>query len=219
MAKYSGRYLDKCRILPHCYVPEWYELSKIRLPAGGCRVRLLHAGCFYADRSAIPLFKAIQRISDNGRRPVNFEVYLYGGIDKISADHITDNRMGGIIHSCNVAPFLDSLALMRQADYLLLVDAPLKNHNESVFLPSKLIEYLGSGRPVVGVTPLRGASARVLRETGNLVCDVEDVAATQEALEQINSGHLDINTDAQAVQKYHYRVVVEILEQTFRELV
>ncbi|MBM3317932.1 MAG: hypothetical protein FJY75_08760, partial [Candidatus Eisenbacteria bacterium] len=84
-----------------------------------------------------------------------------------------------------VIPYLDSLALMRRSDLLLTVDARLTQSAESVFLPSKLVDYLGSGTPVLAVTPRRGATARVVAESGGIVCDIEDDEAIEGALERI----------------------------------
>src|SRR5262249_26534203 len=218
MAKYKGRYLDKCRVLPHCFVPQWYDRSQARLPGNGSRIRILQTGSFYSDRSAIPFLRAVRTVSDGGRRPMRFEVHIYGTPDPQSIDYIHRNALGEIVHLKGKVPFLDSLSLMKDADFLLLIDAPLKNHSESVFLPSKLIDYMGSGRPVIGVTPLRGASARVLRETGNLLCDIAEIRTIEETLEAINTGQLNPQMNRSATDKYHYRKVVGRLDKFFQEL-
>jgi hypothetical protein len=41
--------------------------------------------------------------------------------------------------------YQESLKLMSEADALLVIDAPA---DQSVFLPSKLIDYIGAGRPI-----------------------------------------------------------------------
>ena len=62
----------------------------------------------------------------------------------------------------------------------MLVDAPAPL---SVFLPSKLIEYLGAARPVLGLTP-KGAAARLLAAAGEDYADPGDPAAAAAALER-----------------------------------
>ena len=149
---------------------------------------------------------------------MSFEVHIYGVLDPHSIEYIHRNGLDEIVHFGGKVPFLDSLALMKGADFLLLIDAPLKNHLESVFLPSKLIDYMGSGRPVIGVTPLRGASARVLRETGNFLCNLAEIRTIEETLEAINTGQLNPEMNLSAIDKYHYRNVVAKLDKIFQEL-
>ena len=63
---------------------------------------------------------------------------------------------------------------------LLVIDAP--SHGPSAFLPSKLIDYLPFRRPIFGLTPEPGASARLLRRLGCPIAPPEDVSAIASAL-------------------------------------
>lgn len=59
---------------------------------------------------------------------------------------------------------------MRKSDYLLLVDANLSTIiDKNIFFAAKLADYLGSKRPIFGITMYDGPSAKILRETNNIV--------------------------------------------------
>jgi hypothetical protein len=58
-----------------------------------------------------------------------------------------------------------SLALMESADLLLVIDAPF---DQSVFLPSKLVDYIGAQRPIFAITP-PGTSAKLVSDLGGMV--------------------------------------------------
>jgi glycosyltransferase involved in cell wall biosynthesis len=218
MEKYSSRHREKCRVLPHCYVPEWYQYSQATLPNGAPRRRIFHAGRFYSDRTSMPFLKAVKMVRDATEEDLHFVAYSCGNLRPIGRQYVQDNNLENIWHSLGTVPYLDSLAMMKSADYLLLIDAASKNGHASPFLPSKLIEYVGSGRPVLGMTPERGASARVLRERHDFVCDVEDVEAMAAKLEAINNGEVAARSDGAADQQYHYRNVAGMLESIFKEL-
>jgi hypothetical protein len=49
--------------------------------------------------------------------------------------------------------FFDALSIMRQYDFLLLVEAPLDN---GIFFPSKIVDYVQSNVPILGFSPLFG---------------------------------------------------------------
>jgi glycosyltransferase involved in cell wall biosynthesis len=72
-------------------------------------------------------------------------------------------------------------SLLAAADICLvpLRDIPLF----SSFIPSKLFEYLGSGKPVVGA--VRGEPAAILRKGGQIVVNPEDPSALADALRDL----------------------------------
>ncbi len=65
---------------------------------------------------------------------------------------------------------------------LLVIDAPA---DDSLFLPSKLIDYLPLRRPILGLTPLRGASADLIRRLGYPVVAPDDEAAIAGQIEAL----------------------------------
>ncbi|GMA57920.1 hypothetical protein GCM10025858_24230 [Alicyclobacillus sacchari] len=63
--------------------------------------------------------------------------------------------------------------MMRQSDVLLLIDAPSAN-GRNPFLASKLIDYLGAGRRILGITDKQGTAANLLRQYGHIVVSPRD---------------------------------------------
>jgi hypothetical protein len=76
--------------------------------------------------------------------------------------------------------YVTSLRMMCEADALLVIDAP---GAQSVFLPSKLIDYLGARRPIFGITP-PGTAADLLAELGYLASDPTDTEAIASGLKE-----------------------------------
>jgi glycosyltransferase involved in cell wall biosynthesis len=100
--------------------------------------------------------------------------------------------------------YTESLALMRASDALLVVDAPAER---SVFLPSKLVDYLGAGRPIVALTP-PGAAADLVDRAGGWVADPADPVAGADALAAALRGAAAPSSDAEAVRAAHAAPVV-----------
>jgi len=67
---------------------------------------------------------------------------------------------------------------MAESDLLLVIDGP---DDLSVFLLSKLIEYIGAGIPIFGILP-PGASANLVERLGGIVADPRDIEAVAVAL-------------------------------------
>ncbi len=210
MNKYPENIRKKSGVVPHSFVPQWYEGgSGNRERRAESRIRFVQTGHFYGPRTPLPLFEALMILRKDLVLADCFEFVFYGDMQEEHRRFIERQGLADIIKLQGTVPYLESLRVMKEADYLLLIDAPLSSPGESVFLPSKLIDYLGSHTPIVGLTPLQGASARVLRETGNIVCDISDVTAIMETLVGILDGTVHVTQDAKMISHYHYLEVTK----------
>jgi glycosyltransferase involved in cell wall biosynthesis len=219
MGKYSRRLRQKAGVLPHSFVPHWYEGgSGGRGPRAGGRIRFVQTGHFYGPRTPLPLLEALALLGKDLVLADCFEFVFYGGMQEEHRRYIEAHGLAEIVNLQGTVPYLESLWAMKDADYLLLIDAPLSSPGESVFLPSKLIDYLGNHKPVVGITPLQGASARVLRETGNIVCDISDIHALADTLAGIVKGTVQVRPDARMIDAYDYRAVTKGLSDSMRHM-
>jgi hypothetical protein len=201
----------KSGVLPHCFIPEWYGPSQERTPQHA-PIRLLHTGHFYGPRSPEPLLRALGRIQKRQTLVGRLEIHNYGNMPASHLDMRAREGLGNIVHVHPVIPYLDSLALMRKHDALLLVDARSTQHSESVFLPSKLIDYLGSGTPVMAITPVPGCTARVVSECGGVACDIEKPEDIETALTQLLATRALPAPVPSAVQAFHYVEVARRLQ-------
>jgi glycosyltransferase involved in cell wall biosynthesis len=103
-------------------------------------------------------------------------------IGRIREPEVADVRALGLDGLVRLRPgvgYRESLREMRDADVLLLVEAPA---GTNLFLPSKVVDYLGSGTPIVALTPPQGPAARLLSETGDAVVAPDDVRGIADAL-------------------------------------
>jgi hypothetical protein len=72
-------------------------------------------------------------------------------------------------------PYEQSLDLTRQSHVLVVLEASL---DEGIFLPSKFVDYVQVGRPVLAVSPKQGVLADLLcQHGGGLAVDCTDAAS------------------------------------------
>jgi len=106
-------------------------------------------------------------------------IEIVGWLDPGMADTEAARRLpDGLVRMVPPVGYRQSLELMETADLLLIVDAPAK---QSVFLPSKLVDYLGARRPILSLTP-EGAARRVTLEAGFWAASPDDPTACADAL-------------------------------------
>jgi hypothetical protein len=157
MRKYPSEWSDKVSIVPHGFDDE-SETIRANPRRARDRLRLVHAGDFYGVRSPVALMEAVARLNSEGSAN-EIEVVFVGSVPDEHRHKAGELRLNDVMRFQGRLPYTEAARLIASADALLVVDAP---GQESVFLPSKLVDYLAFARPILGLTPRAGASADLL---------------------------------------------------------
>jgi glycosyltransferase involved in cell wall biosynthesis len=183
MKKYPDAWRAKVSVVPHGFDPRVPE--KDSNPSNRSRpLRLVYTGRFYRGvRTPLGLLESLAIL--NRRSPIagQLELSLIGPeVD----DYLADARRLGIAESVKfrgrIAPSAAASAAA-QADVLLIIDAP--SDGASVFLPSKLVEYLPFRKPILGLTPAQGAAANLLRRLQCPIVPPDDTNAIASAISDL----------------------------------
>lgn len=169
LKRYPSKIREKTSVIPHPFDESLYP-AQIKRKDDTFLIRYL--GKFYGPRNPSSLFEAVEKIWKNTPeklRGVRFEF-------------IGSGRPGAAVpESASFLPPCDyktSLEKMCEADLLLVIDAPFEN---TVFLPSKLVDYIGAGKPVFGITP-DGTSKEVIERLGGECAHPSSVSEIAEKL-------------------------------------
>ncbi len=171
MPNYPAHLYERAVVLPHAFDPSLFVSD-----AEAERKAIRCLGSFYGERQPNALFRALTTL--RRERPEvlgDYRFELIGNFHRTDFDAEAESY--GVVSRPPV-PYLESLRLMSSAAGLFLVDAP---YEKSVFLPSKLIEYIGAGRPVFGITP-SGTADRLIRRYGGLTANPADPDAVASML-------------------------------------
>ncbi len=164
MGKYPADWRRKAHVVPHGYDRRLLPPAAPRDPR---RFRIVQTGDFYGLRNPEALLGALARLVANGSSEGAGLEFISVGMAPVDAEERV-RRLGlqEAVRFVGRRPVAETLALAASADALALVDA---DTTDSVFLPSKLIDYLMFRKPILGLTPAGSASAALLRRLG---CDV-----------------------------------------------
>jgi len=173
MAKYPTEWNSKVRVVPCSFEPELY--SPANLVNDSSRLTIRYLGQFYGPRIPRPLFRALRQLLASHASFLDDVCFEFIGHNHPSIFKLSglDDLPKGLVSVKPPVPYRESLSLMTSADGLLVIDAPAET---SVFLPSKLVDYVGAGRPILGLTP-KGAAAVLINKLGGWVADPEDETA------------------------------------------
>jgi glycosyltransferase involved in cell wall biosynthesis len=182
MRKYPDAWRRKAHVVPHGY--DRSELARV-VPAPRTsepRLRLVYAGRFYDRlRTPGPLLGAIAALRSRGALGVELELLLVGPGMAACVEQVRRLGLESVVTIAGRKPYLEALGYAATADVLVVIDAP--GPTPSLFLPSKLVDYLMLRKPILGLTPREGASADLLRQAGCPLAEPGDVEAIAAALE------------------------------------
>jgi hypothetical protein len=206
----------KVHVVPHSFSPSMYPCAvKIR-PNGPIILRYI--GSFYGLRRPDPIISALVAL-EASEPGISKRVRVEFVGSKLDEKALRDFQKLKLV-SFEVLPsvsFRESLGLMQSADLLLLIDAPM---DMSPFLPSKLIDYIGSNVPILAFTP-PGPSADLVKEMGGWVTSPTEkelgYQSLRNALKEITSEGFHYSPPIQVVERFkaseNGKTFVKILEK------
>jgi glycosyltransferase involved in cell wall biosynthesis len=223
MKKYEPSLQAKVRVVPHAFEPALFP-SFHELPSGPIVIRYL--GDLYLSRTPRPLFEALKRISSLEPDLVKkFRFEIVGDVQALRLEEMGLSTLPeGLVVLRPRVGYRDSLSLMRSASGLMVVDAPVASNTKSVFLPSKLIEYLGAGRPIIGLTP-PGTAADLISDLGGWVADPGDAHESANVMQKFLSFLLEQQNNpakdwgrSEVRKKFEVKVVARQFQEILAEL-
>lgn len=217
MRKYPPSWKQKTRVIPHAVdfdiVP-----PDTRRPGSGAPLRIAHVGNLFARRrTAQALFEALARV--NARRPLAGRlavVFIGEGTGfREAQEQAFIHRLEPIVSFESRIPYVESLSRMRDSDVLLLIDAPSEIN---AFLPSKLVDYLMTDRPVLALTPPAGPSADLMRRFEYPMAAPDDVAAIEHTIVDLLQRHEGGRLPAAAPRDAYQDLTVAAIAREFDAL-
>ena len=199
------------------------------------RFTITYAGAFYysigstfKDRAGDEVMKTYSPLyffealaSFFARRPqakertrVRFMGLLGHGYDPLIREHGLD----AVIERIGYIDYVEHLRVLKNSDVLLLVLS--KGEKSRGWIPSKFLQYLGTGNPILALAP-EGEVRDILRETrGGIAVDPDDVPAASRAIEELYddwaSGTLIARQDAAAAARYERRYLTGQLAEALK---
>ncbi|KAA3646348.1 MAG: hypothetical protein DWQ07_09015 [Chloroflexi bacterium] len=215
--KYPAEWKTKAQVVPHGYDRNLLGYLKKNDFREGV-LRIIHTGNLYGLRTPQGILEALRLLKEEGKLNEGLDI-VFLGRTKNREDYIEFCKRHGIevVKFMPTLPYLESLQIAASADVLLLIDAPAAS--SSVFLPSKLVDYMMFGKPILGLTPNDGVVALLLDEFGFPHSDPQDEKRIAEMLLGIWDKHNSRGFDfSQKFDSVAERFDIEYTTGTFETL-
>jgi glycosyltransferase involved in cell wall biosynthesis len=217
MKKYSASWVNKTYITPHSFDDSLYPKNKIKTRD---KAVINYLGNFYGPRNPNNFVKALEIIYEEDPNFFKDIVFRFVGRWIGNAEwKIEGTKLPvGLIEVSPPVSYLKSLAEMNSSDILLILDAPFSN---SVFFPSKLVDYIGSGKPIMAITP-NGSCLDILSKVGGEHASPESVESItlgiRNLINKLRDGTLKLPEKSYR-EKFSNKLISRKFEILFKQLI
>lgn len=183
MARYLERFGRAVTTIRNGYDPEMLAQARAQArtrPAGDGRVVIRYMGLVSPGRVPHRFLAALARLAREDRaRFERLRIEYYGFADLVRqavAERYPEIAGAFAFHPNQ--PYLDALRLMTESDYLLFCEtSSTESLSAQGILTTKLLEYIGSGRPVLADISDATLAGGLLRQCGaqHVIGDTPDV--------------------------------------------
>jgi glycosyltransferase involved in cell wall biosynthesis len=220
MKKYPDSWQEKGMTIPHCYDPKDYTEKK---ESTSDKFTISYIGAFYKKRNPEMLFKALKKIIDMDKNIKNkIKIKLIGAINDYAMydenkirNMLSENSLEDCAEIIPPVSYKDSLRHMKQSDCLVVIDA---NMPGSPFLPSKTIDYAGSGTIILGITPTNSPTDQCLKGLGYKSFNYDEVDELADYLKKLVNKELSIEVNQEYLKQYDVSATTAKLIGIFKEV-
>jgi glycosyltransferase involved in cell wall biosynthesis len=154
---------------------------------------LCYAGNLYATREPDVFLQGLKMSLENNTENLKLRVLIMGLEDVGLSEKIKEYGLETIIQFKGRVSYEDSLKIMQQSDVTIVIEAPYEN---GIYLPSKFVDYVQVGRPILAVSPVNGALNDIISKYGGgIAVDCRSVNEIKEAIEKMYLLWLDNKLD------------------------
>lgn len=125
------------------------------------KFRIIHTGSLVGERSPAPLLAALSQLEPDIQK--NIELHLVGPVDFANSKVIQRWNLP-FVKLYGQVEYQKALRLQRSADLLVLIDMPVINPDLRVYFPSKLLDYIIAGPPILAIGDEGSEIQNTLRE-------------------------------------------------------
>ena len=144
---------SKVSIIPHA-VQYNDNIKNLKTNRGGKNYTIVHTGTLLEPRNPQSFIEVL-----NGFKTKKIRLEFYGSIHKNIYKSIKCSMGDNVLIYNKRIPYNQALNKQKNADFLLLIES---GQEFSPFLPTKFVDYVNSGNPIIFLTPDKSEISRLL---------------------------------------------------------
>ena len=202
LAKSDKLKSEKFHVIPNGFDRDDFQLSNQMVSK---KFQLTYVGTMADNYRPLTLFKAIKRLVDEfSLDKDSIAITMVGSSETTLTSILQETELVKLTEFIAHVDHSAAIEFMQKADVLLLIIPDVEN-NEGI-LTGKLFEYLGAGKPIIGLGPAKGKAASIIEEcsAGKLVerNEMEELYLYLKEIYLLKTENKKFNVNSNAVENY-----------------
>ena len=194
-----------------------------RAPREDGRVRLTFTGHSDPTRTLEPLVRALKKATIIDETVLDkLDIRFIGHVNLEVRALIYNYDLYDCITIVPNAEYVETLKAMLESDWLVHVDAYfdfVEEDGGSVYFAGKIADYLGTDKPILGITGTHSPAYEIINQAGGLCFESNDVAGLATALVSIANGKSSVEIDGAYRERFNAVSVAGTYDEWLDELV
>lgn len=211
---------SKSRYIPNGYDPDDYPDS---VPDRSSeQFTICYAGTLKENQYPSNLLEALRQLSEEDAGIAESLCFdFYGSVDPSFIEEMQQPEIRSESNFHGLIPHKQVIRKMAGADMQLLLIG--KKPGSKTVLSTKVFEYMMTGKPILGIGPIDGSAAALIRKTGTGSFfshrDAEGVKKyIRNAYTSWQNGRSIIESDREEIDRYHFENLTEQLEDVITDI-
>jgi hypothetical protein len=183
LRKYMCSYLPghietKSSVIPHIAMKD-FSIA----PASHDAFSLCYAGSVLPPRDVTVFLEGIKRFRSHLDGTDSFHVRFLVDRPEVVAHSARAQGVEDIVRIEPTVPYSQMPEVLARSDVLVIIEAPLE---EGIFMPSKIVDYVQIGRPILALAPVVGTIHDILSQHGGgIAVDCQSPVESAQALQTL----------------------------------
>lgn len=171
------------------------------------KLHLVFTGALYGPRSPRPLIEAIEHLRHCKPEVLKrMQIDVYGNVQQEALALL--QQASDILHYHGPVSFAEAQKALQAADIVLTIEANVTHAIGNCFLPSKVMDCLAIGKPMLAITPLDSETARICAQGYGWAIEPAQVKELGARLAQLVEQLPQLRTRSPKSPPPHYRAEV-----------
>lgn len=214
-----NKYKEKSIILPHSFDTDMIQKEKDIIKNKNGRYTFLYSGYLDLHRNPEPIILAYEAIKTASPEIAERMLIIFvGNMPQRFKNMIQIKGLYENIVVHEPVDYFTSLKMMNDADCLIHIDAKFEyKYDSNIFFASKLADYMGNYKPILGITAKDSPAYEILKKSNNKVHEREDISGISKSMIEFFSQRC--NVDYTYYDTYNSKTVAALYDEKISELI